>query len=72
MKNMIALWKAFNGRKTVIASIYWGSVLPSLLLIYPNGVPADVNKWTTIIGFFLTSIGLGHKWYKKSSAKESE
>jgi hypothetical protein len=69
-KNIKAVWQAFNGSKTVIASIYWGSVLPSLLLIYPAGIPANVSKWTTIIGFFLTSVGLGHKWYKKTAEKD--
>jgi hypothetical protein len=63
---MIKIWQLLNGKKLVIASLYWGTILPSLILLYPAGVPADINKWVVIACFFLTSIGLGHKMYKKS------
>ena len=58
------LWVWLDGKKTIIASIYWGAVMPSLLVIYPAGVPILVNRWTTVAGLFLSAIGLGHKCYK--------
>jgi len=64
MKYLKSFWALLNGKKTLIASLYWGFVMPSLLVIYPTGVPVEVNRYTTITGFFLTAIGLSHKFYK--------
>lgn len=63
---MMKLWQLLNGKKLIIAALYWQFVLPSLVLLYPAGTPPDINKWVVILGFFLTSVGLGHKMYKKS------
>jgi hypothetical protein len=65
MKKLSELWAMTAGLKTTASALYWGTVCPSLLVLFPNGVPADVNKWVTIIGFFLTSIGVGDKFYRK-------
>lgn len=67
MKFLAVLWNKLSGYKTTVASIYWGCVMPSLVLLYPDGVPSNINKWVVIVGLFLTSVGLGHKWYKKAS-----
>lgn len=67
MKQLKAFWSLLDGKKTIVASLYWGFVMPSLAVLYPNGVPADINKWVTIVGFFLTALGLGHKYYKNSA-----
>ena len=61
---MMRLWEWLDGKKTAIASIYWGAVMPSLLVIYPAGVPVLVNRWATVSGLFLSALGLGHKGYK--------
>jgi len=61
------LWTWFSGKKTVIASIYWGVVMPALAVWYPEGVPVEVNKPVVIIGLALTAAGAGHKAYKKIS-----
>lgn len=66
-------WDSLNGKKTVIASLYWGFVMPGLMLYYPTGTPIQVNRVVTLIGFFLTAVGLGHKFYKSNIAdKEAE
>lgn len=64
MKYIKLVWQWLDGKKTGLAAMYWGAVMPSLLVMYPEGVPANINKWVTITGFFLTAAGLGHKWYK--------
>ena len=43
---------------------------PGLAVRYPEGVPANVNKWVVIAGFILTSIGLGHKMIKQKAGNE--
>lgn len=63
------LWQYFDGKKTIIASIYWGAVIPSLLVIFPQGTPPEIMKPVTVIGLFLTSMGLGHKFYKRQETE---
>ena len=50
-----------NGKKTVIATIYWCVITPMLQVWYPDGVPSDINKIYLSIGFILTAFGIGHK-----------
>ena len=69
MSKLKAVWSKLDGYKTTIAALYWGALMPSLAMLYPQGVPADVNKWVTIAGFVLSATGLGHKWYKKKEEK---
>jgi hypothetical protein len=66
---MKTIWSYLNGKKTILAEIYWGTVMPGLMLYYPDGIPGEINKLAVVIGFFLTSIGLGHK-YMKNKATE--
>ena len=61
MNQLKAFWTYLNGKKTTIAALYWGTVMPGLLVLYPAGVPGNVNKWVTLVGLLLTSLGLGHK-----------
>lgn len=72
MKILKKLWDSFNGKKTVLASIYWGTVMPGLAIYFPDGIPSNINRPVIVLGFFLTSVGLGHKWYKKRSDQEQE
>jgi hypothetical protein len=62
--------KWFDGKKTILASLYWGAVMPSLAVWFPEGVPGDVNRWVVTVGFVLSAVGLGHKWYKKTEEKQ--
>ena len=66
MKTIAIIWLSMQGYKTIAASIYWGTVMPGALVMFPEGVPTDVNKWLVIVGFFLTSVGLGDKWYRRA------
>ena len=58
-------WNWLDGKKTVIATIFWTIVMPTLNVVYPNGIPSTLNKTTIIIGTFLGTIGLGHKAIKR-------
>jgi hypothetical protein len=71
MNMLKSAWKLFNGKKTVIASIYWGAIMPSLLVFFPQGTPPEIMKVVTVVGFFLTATGLGHIWYKKVEEENS-
>lgn len=64
MKQVKIVWQWLDGKKTVVASIYWGTVMPGLALFYPDGAPPDINRWLVLAGFLLTSLGLGHKTIK--------
>ena len=72
IKKIKELWQYADGAKTLIAALYWGTVMPSLLILYPNGTPPNVNKWCTIAGLFLTSVGAGHKFYKRLTVKNED
>ena len=57
-------WAWLDGKKCAIAAAYWGVVCPALIVLYPSGTPANVNKWVTLAGLVLTAAGLGHKAVK--------
>jgi len=61
---MKKLWAYLDGKKSKIALAYWTIVIPSLPVIFPDGVPTGVNKWVTVAGIVLSSIGLGHATLK--------
>jgi hypothetical protein len=70
MNQIKIAWQWLDGKKTIVAEIYWGTVMPGLAVFYPDGVPANTNKWVVLAGFLLTSIGLGHKMIKQKSGNE--
>jgi hypothetical protein len=57
-------WKWLDGKKSKIALIYWTVVTPALPIIFDGGVPPNVEKAVTILGFLLSAIGLGHAGIK--------
>lgn len=62
---MRKLWAALSGKKRTIAALYWGIVLPSMPIVWPDGVPENINKIAVITGLVLTYMGLGHAAIKK-------
>ena len=58
------IWSWLNGKKTTIACIYWAVVVPSLMVIWPDGYHTHTAMITykvcTIFGFVLSAVGLGH------------
>lgn len=56
---MNLIWTWFDGKKRVIALIYW-TILPLVPVIYPDGIPKELNNWLTAIGLLLSTLGLGH------------
>jgi hypothetical protein len=61
---MKKFWEYINGRKTTIACVYWSFMVPALAIIYPTGIPSNINKANLIIGLALSALGLGHKVVK--------
>lgn len=65
MKNKLkSIWNWLNGKKTIIAAIYWLVIMPLLTILYPAGLPIMLLKITTMIGAGLSLIGLSHKFIK--------
>ena len=76
---MEKFWNWLNGKKRTIALLYWSVLVPSMLVIWPNGYPEGFPlifyKIITIIGFLLSALGLGHAVVKsrvKSSTEENK
>ena len=67
---MNEILKKIDGWKTAIAALYWPIATQALPIWYPDGVPPDVNKIMITVGIVLTSVGVGHKWHKKTQEKE--
>ncbi len=65
------IWTLLDGKKTIIAATFWTIVMPSLNILYPNGIPTTLNKTTLIIGTILGAVGLGHKITKTSQSDGS-
>jgi len=73
-------WNWLSGKKRTIALIYWSVVVPSLMVIWPNGYsegfPLIFSKVVTVIGLLLSSLGLGHAavktMYSKKNTEEVE
>lgn len=68
------MWNYLSGKKRIIALIYWSVVVPSLMVIWPDGFHTHAAMITykvcTIFGFLLSAIGLGHAAVKTYSSKK--
>lgn len=68
------LWSWLNGKKRTIASLYWVVLVPSMIVIWPNGYPEGFPlifyKCVTIFGFLLSALGLGHAAFKAKTIKK--
>lgn len=58
--------KKINGWKTVVAAMYWPVATQILPLWFPDGVPDNMHRIVVTVGILLTTLGVGHKWYKKT------
>lgn len=67
---LLTCWKWLNGKKTIIASIYWEFMAAIIVVWFPNGLPGIYNKVYLSIGIILTSVGLGHKVTKNVTIHE--
>jgi hypothetical protein len=68
-------WNWLDGKKTIIATIFWSVAMPALNILYPNGIPSNINKVTLLMGLVLSSLGLGHKavnYFRSDSPVEDE
>lgn len=72
MNFLKAAWAWLNGKKTVFAVCYWSSIVPSLAVIYPNGVPANIQKTEIVIGLILSALGLGSKMVNAINNKQAD
>jgi hypothetical protein len=72
MKFLKSIWAFLDGKKTIIACIYWSFMLPALNIIYPNGIPGNLNKITLLTGLILSALGLGHKAFNYMSSDKSD
>jgi hypothetical protein len=61
---MDKVWRWFNGKKRSLALVYWSVVIPALPVVYPTGVPDDVNKIVVVLGIALSALGVGHSVVK--------
>lgn len=62
------VWNYFSGKKRNMALIYWSLLAPAITVLWPEGVPSEVAKGSTIFGLVLSYLGLGHAAVKKVSA----
>lgn len=65
MVEMIKKVWDIDGLKRFVALLYWSVVSPSLPIIWPEGVPTNINKAYLVIGLLLSALGLGHAAVKK-------
>lgn len=72
---MSKIWAWFSGKKRTIALIYWSVVVPSMMVIwpegYPQGFPLVFSKIVTIFGLLLSALGLGHAAVKSMASKKA-
>jgi hypothetical protein len=61
--------KWFNGKKTIIAALYWELSAGAIIIWYPTGLPEQANKIYLTLGMILTTFGLGHKIVKNIKVK---
>lgn len=73
---LIKIWQILNGKKRTIALLYWSVLVPSMMVIWPNGFPEGFAlifyKAVTIFGFFLSAVGLGHAAIKKRASNNQQ
>ena len=70
METLKAIWRWFEGKKTHLAHGYWAVVIPSSVIIWPEGVPVTAGKVIAVIGIALTAFGYGHKAIKAKATTE--
>ena len=61
------IWEGLDGKKRIIALVYWSIIIPTIIIIWPEGAPMIVEKMSAIIGVTFSALGLGHagiKYYK--------
>lgn len=63
MEKVKKVWKWLDGKKTVVAAVYW-FVISHIDIFFPKGVPENINEILIQIGTYLTAAGLGHKAIK--------
>jgi len=64
------IWNV-EGLKRTTALLYWSVVSPSLPIVWPTGVPGNINKVYLIVGIFLSAVGLGHAAYKSFQSNKA-
>jgi hypothetical protein len=69
---MFNFWIWLDGKKTIISTIFWSITMPSLNIIYPDGIPTYLNKTTLIIGTILSALGITHKIVKTNTNQISK
>ena len=67
--NLISFWAWLSGKKRTIALIYWTIVIPSMVVIWPEGAPVNFSKAVAVIGIALSATGLGHAVIKTKAVK---
>ncbi len=65
---MFKIWQWLDGKKRNFALLYWSIAMPSVLIIWPEGAPATVDKVLAIIGVVFTATGYGHAGLKAKGA----
>jgi hypothetical protein len=63
MENLKKIWKFLNGKKTAFAAAYW-FIVSNVGVLFPKGIPENINELLVAIGTYLTAMGLGHKVVK--------
>lgn len=69
MIKLRAFWDWLSGKKRNLALCYWSILLPSLAIIYPNGVPVNLNKTVLVLGVAFSALGITHSVAKSRAAK---
>jgi hypothetical protein len=67
---LMGIWNFFDGKKRTIAILYWSIVVPALVIIWPDHIPAVIAKTSAITGLILSALGLGHAAVKASASKQ--
>jgi len=72
MKLFKFIWEKLNYKKRTIALLYWSVIVPSMLVVWPDGFPEGFPlifyKSVTIFGFLLSALGLGHAAVKAKAS----
>jgi len=73
---MNKIWQWLNYKKRNIALIYWAVLVPSIMVIWPDGCPEGFplifSKSVTIFGFLLSALGLGHAAIKGNAKNKAK
>lgn len=66
MNALKRFWNWLNGKKMVIAELYWFLSGTLIFIWFPEGLTGVPLKVQLSIGGVLTFAGLGHKMFKKA------